>query len=143
MTHPDVMAALHRCRYESDQAEASLAALQRYKEKRFSVASASNDARNLHKSVGDAPAGGKGAMKRGSSNDKNSGRGNAKGEGGVSSGEKDYSVGNRWEDWSEADRAAFLDHLGDKVLALLLSSRSDFGDRRSGHVSMLRQSSPS
>lgn len=117
LTHADVMAVLHRCKYDPASAEASLAALQRRRESKYNAASASNDARSSQQgnaadlTTKRATVHGH-AIARGG---KSGGRGGSKGQSGGSSGDKSSGEGNRWEDWSEVDRAAFLAHLGDKV----------------------------
>lgn len=120
LTHVDVMTTLHRCKYDPASAEASLAALQRRRETRYKLACASNEARNLQRSTADQ-SGARGAASTGTTGAaKSTGKGGSKGQGGASASAKHTSRENRWEDWTEVDRAAFLTHLGEKVRHRLL-----------------------
>ena len=123
LTHVDIMTTLHRCKYDPASAEASLVALQRRRESRYNLACASNEARNLQQSTAEqSRAGGEGrtASTGTAGAAKSSGKGGSKGQGGASASAKHMSKDNRWEDWTEADRAAFLTHLGEKVRSRLL-----------------------
>jgi len=125
LTHADIVAALHRCKYDPASAESSLIALARRRESKYNSASASSDVRRLDvngnaglaeetgvagESGGSAPAG-KSASKV---NSTSLGGGPPGGEG------EDDTGGNRWEDWSEEDRATFLAQLGDKVCGIFV-----------------------
>lgn len=118
LTHADVMAALHFCEYDLPSAEASFVALQRRRLLRYSAASAGNDARSAHLSA-TGPAGGASVPGNSKGGKSNSRKGSSIGQ--IRGPEAENTTtapadGNRWEDWSEADRAAFLTHLGDKVI---------------------------
>lgn len=118
LTNADVVEALHRCKYDPASAEASLVALQRRRESKHSRASANSNARNLQQGSFNitaavvAPEGSATAIAgNGTSNV------SARAKGRILPGDKSDGGANRWEDWSESDRAAFLVHLGDKVCA--------------------------
>lgn len=119
LSHADVVAALHRCKYDPASAEASLIALARRREAKYIVASAASDARNAEHGITGQAAGavvsgaGEGRATAYKSTSKTSPKVLADAPPG---GEIDIG-GNRWEDWSEDDRAAFLTQLGDKVRA--------------------------
>ncbi|CAM9667574.1 unnamed protein product [Scytosiphon promiscuus] len=117
LTNADVVEALHRCNYDPASAEASLVALQRRRETKHSRASANSNTRNLQQGgsiitaalvAATSEESATGAVGNGTSDT------NARAPGGTSPGNLRDGGGNRWEDWSETDRAAFLMHLGDK-----------------------------
>lgn len=119
VTHVDLMAALHRYKYDLTSAEVSLVALQRLRETRHNVASACNDARSLRQGIANTANVAKGRPTGERSTAGGSGsKSGSKGQGGGSSGEGSNAHENRWEDWSEVERAAFLKHVGDKVLPI-------------------------
>lgn len=121
LTQVDVMAALHRCKYDPASAEASLVALHRQRESAYKIASASNDSSAA--SAADVTGAGAGAPSQGAAaEEKTRGKGGSKAYSGSLLGSKRRMGGNRWEDWSEADRAAFVKHLGDKVPLLICPS---------------------
>lgn len=114
LTHADVMEALHRCLYDPASAEASLTALERRRQSKHNAASIRGNAGEEAAVggvavVGDKTAGGRDGGKSGSKAEALLSAGV-----GINEGE-----GNRWEDWSEDDRSAFLTHLGDKVMVLV------------------------
>lgn len=115
LTHADVVAALHRCKYDPASAEASLVALARRRESKHNSASASNNARNLEQGNADLTAGVVAAAEASATAGKSISKPSSKAPSGGSPAGKSDVGGNRWEDWSEDDRAAFLMHLGDKV----------------------------
>lgn len=115
LTHADVVAALHRCKYDPASAEASLVGLQRRRETKHKSASASSDARKLQHSRGDVSAEAATSPEDSATAQKSSNQISSIAPGGEPYTGKSDVGGNRWEDWSEADRAAFLIHLGDKV----------------------------
>lgn len=112
LTHADVLAALHRCKYDLASAEASLTALKRRREEKYNIAYTRSLSDDLPKGTRtDAAAGGQAeatvvciGYKKRTINGNETPGGLAVEKG-----------GNRWEDWSDTDRAAFLKHLGDKV----------------------------
>lgn len=114
------MTTLHRCKYDPASAEASLTALQRRRELRYNLACASNEARNLQQSSANQSKAGGVASTGTTGAAKSTGKGGTKGQGSASASAKHTPRENRWEDWSEADRAAFLTHLGEKVRHRLL-----------------------
>lgn len=108
LTHADVLAALHGCKYDCASAEASLGALRRQREAKYNAAYTRSIADDKQVATSrreqSTPDGVKSGPKRATVN------------GGESPGGRlQETCGNRWEDWSDADRAAFLKHLGDKV----------------------------
>lgn len=115
LTHADVVAALHRCKYDPASAEASLVALARRRESKHNSASASTHARNLEQGNPDLTAGVVAAADASTRAGKSTSKTSPKGPRSVPPAGKSEVGGNRWEDWSEDDRAAFLVHLGDKV----------------------------
>eukprot|EP00752_Nemacystus_decipiens_P010814 g9619.t1 len=108
LSQADVVAALHRCKYDPASAEASLIALARRREAKYTVASAASDARNLQ--LRNTEQAGGGSATAGKSSGSTSPRVLAD----APPGGKIDVGGNRWEDWSEDDRVAFLAQLGDK-----------------------------
>ncbi|CAM9452162.1 unnamed protein product [Ectocarpus sp. 8 AP-2014] len=114
LTHADVVAALHRCKYDPASAEASLVGLQRRRETKHKSASASSDARKLQHGRGDVSAEAATSPEDSATAQKSSNQISSIALGGEPYTGKSDVGGNRWEDWSEADRAAFLLHLGDK-----------------------------
>ena len=123
LTHADVVAALHRCKYDPASAEASLVALARRRESKYSSASSSSEVRTVDATGGADSAEGTGVAKvpEGSAPAGKSATtlsSNTLCDG--PPGGKDDVGGNRWEDWSEEDRATFLAQLGDKVRGLLV-----------------------
>lgn len=115
LTHADVVAALHRCKYDPASAEASLVALARRRESKHNSASASTNARNLERGNAGLIAGVVAAAYASTSAGKSTSKPRSKAPSGGPPGGKSDVGGNRWEDWSEDDRSAFLMHLGDKV----------------------------
>lgn len=123
LTHVDIMTTLHRCKYDPASAEASLVALQRRRELRYNLASASNEARNSQLSTAEQSGSGGTGGARGAASVGTAGAAKGIGKGGGSKGQGSASASsakhmprdNRWEDWTEADRAAFLTHVGEKV----------------------------
>lgn len=121
LTHADVFAALHRCKYDIASAEASLGALRRYRTAKYEGACvASNNEETQDEETSPSatqctPSVGKAGLSLPS-------RGK---EGERPGGWQAEERGNRWEDWSQADRAAFLTHLGDKVRLRLVSGPTD------------------
>lgn len=115
LTHADVVTALHRCKYDPASAEASLVGLQRRRETKHKSASVSSDARKLQHSSGDVAAEVATAPEDSTTAQNSSNQLSSFAPGGEPYAGKSDVGGNRWEDWSEADRAAFLLHLGDKV----------------------------
>lgn len=120
LTNADVVEALHRCKYDPASAEASLVALLRRRESKHNRASANSNARNLERvnsnitpAIVVAATEGNTAAAAGNGTSV----ANAGASEGTSPGDTCDVGANRWEDWSEADRAAFLMHLGDKVRA--------------------------
>lgn len=115
LTPADVMTALHRCGYDLASAETSLAALERRRQSRHNAASSLRDSAGEQAAVGRA-----GAVGGSAAGGKNGGKSGSKAEAvGSACKDSDGGNGNRWEDWSEVDRAAFLTHLGEKVVVLL------------------------
>ncbi|CAM9278100.1 unnamed protein product [Ectocarpus sp. 4 AP-2014] len=114
LTHADVVAALHRCKYDPASAEASLVGLQRRRETKHKSASASSDARKLQHSRGDLSAEAATSPEDSATAQESSNQISSIAPGGEPYTGKSDVGGNRWEDWSEVDRAAFLVHLGDK-----------------------------
>lgn len=141
LTHADIVAALHRCKYDPASAEASLIALARRRESKYNSASSSSEVRalgangnaDLAEGTGvagepdgsDAATAGKSARKFPKYNSTRLGDGPPGG--------KDDKGGNRWEDWSEEDRATFLLQLGDKVRGILVVYLVDFFFNHTGH----------
>lgn len=117
LSHADVVAALHRCKYDPASAEASLIALARRREANYKVASAGSDARNSEQGNTEQAAGVgvTGEAAGSAAADKSTSMASPKVLCDAPPGGKSDIGGNRWEDWSEDDRAAFLAQLGDKV----------------------------
>lgn len=113
LTHADVVAALHRCKYDPASAEASLVALARRRESKHNSASASTNARNWEQGNADPLVGVVPVANASATAGKSTSK-PTDSIGGLPGGKSDVG-GNRWEDWSEDDRSAFLMHLGDKV----------------------------
>ena len=109
LSHADVVAALHRCKYDPASAEASLIALARRREAKYLVASAASDARNSERRSAEQAGGGSVAAGKSTGNTSPKVLADAPPGGKIDIG------GNRWEDWSEHDRVAFLTQLGEKV----------------------------
>lgn len=109
LTHADVFAALHRCKYDLASAEASLTALKRRREEKYNAAYTRSLSDDLPKSTDAAE--GQAATAVGHIGSKRRTINGNETPGGLAA----ETGGNRWEDWSDADRAAFLKHLGDKV----------------------------
>eukprot|EP00903_Cladosiphon_okamuranus_P015525 g14334.t1 len=109
LSHTDVVAALHRCKYDPASAEASLIALARRREAKYVVASAASDARNSGRCSMEQAVGGSATAAV-----KTTGNTSPKVLADAPPGGKVDVGGNRWEDWSENDRVAFLAQLGEK-----------------------------
>lgn len=120
LSHADVVAALHRCKYDPASAEASLIALARRREAKYIVASAGSDARNSEQRSAEQAAGARIPGAGGGSataDKKRTSSASPRVLADAPPGGKVDVGGNRWEDWSEDERAAFLTQLEDKVCA--------------------------
>lgn len=132
LTHADIVAALHRCKYDPASAEASLIALARRRESKYNRASSSSDVYKLG-------ANGNADLAKGTIGVAGEAEGSAKATATATAGKKSSKAsstslgdgppggkgdkgGNRWEDWSEEDRAMFLAQLGDKVGGIFVFS---------------------
>lgn len=125
LTQADVMTALHRFSYDLPSAEAWLISLQRHRESRYKIAVASTE-KNANQDSGSGPVS-RGMISGMKISNKAVPKGQNSGSPTVS---RRSGGGNRWEDWSGTDRAAFLTHLGNKVQFLCSAFTGSFSVSR-------------
>lgn len=110
LTQADIMTALHRFSYDLPAAEAWLISLQRHRESRYKIAVASTE-KYVTQDSASGPVS-RGVIPGMKISSKVIPKGQSSGSPTVS---RRSGGGNRWEDWSGTDRAAFFTHLGNKV----------------------------
>lgn len=119
LTQADVMTALHRFSYDLPSAEAWLISLQRNRESRYKIAIASAEKNSTQDSG--SRLNNRGMIPGMKISSKAIPKGQSSGLPTVS---RRSGGGNRWEDWSGTDRAAFLTHLGNKVQRIAFLSHT-------------------